>query len=258
MLDDVEADIAERLRAGTGGIRPRGDAIGVVRHQVVRRRRRRRVTMTVAAAATTAVAVGVSSVVLALGSRDQEEAPVADETSEAAFPIDGRFPVAYFVKLAGGRGAAKTNNFRPVKGERLNSTFKWWPADGTGEYPVFAGAAVERWTDTSAATSCEALAAEVGGGAACTVNADGERLLAYDLTVAEAFLDPFHEQATFEEADPEDLVRGVTLLRDDGWSVTLTVCSCSPFGPDLDEPPVDTDTLAEAAGADEWVAEPRF
>lgn len=248
MADDDE--LLDRVRTGLSGVRPRGDALEVVRHQVRRRRRRRRVVATVASVAAAAVVVPAAVVALSLGDGGPDVEP-AEPTPTAV--VDGTRPAAFFVVEAGGRARAQLTRYRAAPGERYYSLFLWWP-EVEAEAPVFAGAAVERYDGTAADACADVVAADGAGTCATT---DGGLVARSADLVGPVRVDAVNGRGRLDGAGDDDAVRAVTVFRDDGWAVSLVLCSCVAFrGDDLAEPPLTAEQLVDVAAAPAWVPSP--
>lgn len=245
-------ELLGRVRAGVSGIHPRADALEVVRHQVGRRRRRRRVVGAVASVAAVAVAVPAVLVALQVGGDRADDVEPADPTPTAT--VDGTRPAAFFVTQAGGRSRGQLVRYRAAPGQRYFARFLWWP-EVDAVAPVLTGAAVERY-DGSAADACAEVVAVDGPGASCGETAGGQVARVADLSGPVA-LDAVNRRGRLDGAGDDDPVRAVTVFRDDGWAVSLVVCSCTARpGPDLDGPPLTGAALAEVAAAEAWVVSP--
>ncbi|GAA5140909.1 hypothetical protein GCM10023340_01790 [Nocardioides marinquilinus] len=246
--DDLERLLGERVRAATATVRPRADAPAVVRAEVGRRHRRRRLAAGAAAAAV-AVAVAVPVTVVALRADDRDGTAPSDRASDPP-PVDARRPAAFFAEVLGGRAYPVDVSYRATPRQRVHLSLRWWP-DGADAPPRIGGVAVERYRG-DATSACEAL------GGSCRGLDDGGVGRVDETAAGDAVLDPVARVAPVADvrgADPDAPVLAATVLRPDGWAVTLTVCGCTPGGERVD-PGVTTDALLAAAADDGWVPRP--
>ncbi len=251
-LERVEDLLRDRMRGGTLGIHARDDAVGVLRREVGVRKRRRRAAGAVAVLATVA-AVAVPAAVLT-STDDRTDPPVAGTSTPAATasPTEtAERPAAFFVSLVGGGSRAKGIIFRPVPSVKKLVRFLWYDNAEKAGAPVHAGIGIER-IDLGPEAGCRQLVAASGG--ECVDVGDGSQARVLDTTAAVARMAPFHEVGPLNGPMPDDLVRSVTVVRADGWAVSILVCACAPGVPDLAEPPLAADVLVAAAADARWVA----
>lgn len=250
-LQRLEDAVRDRLRGGTAGIHARADAMGVLSREVGVRKRQRRAAGAVAVLATVA-AVAVPTALLTAGRDDRPEGPgFAQTDTPTTSPTEtAERPAAFFVSLVGGGSKAKVIDFSNPAGVKKIARFLWFDDNEKSSPPVQAGIGLER-TALTPAEGCQQLVAASGG--ECSDVGDGWQAHVLDTTAAEARLAPLHDYSSLTGTAPDDPVRSVTVVRDDGWAVTVLLCACTTSGPDRAEPPLSADVLVGAVADPRWV-----